>query len=185
MSGSSSYSAEAGTGMKECDVVMNGGVTSGVVYPRAICEIARNYRIRGVGGASAGAIGAAFAAAAESARTTGGFERLERVPSDLLGCKLRELFVPSRRLRPLFELLLAGLSRPRPSRSDAAGEGGNKAKPVRTGLRVAYAALVGYPVASAVGALPGLAVVLTAMTLDSWQRAGRNLHTGAAIGCHR
>ena len=104
---------------------------------------------------------------------------------DLLGCKLRELFVPSRRLRPLFELLLAGLSMPRPSRSEAAGEGGNKAKPVRTGLRVAYAALVGYPVASAVGALPGLAVVLTAMTLDSWQRAGRNLHIGAAIGCHR
>jgi hypothetical protein len=55
MSGSSSYSAEAGTGMKECDVVMKGGVTSGVVYPGAICEIARNYRIRGVGGASAGA----------------------------------------------------------------------------------------------------------------------------------
>jgi hypothetical protein len=84
---------------------------------------------------------------------------------------LRELFVPSRRLRPLFELLLAGLSKPRPSRSDAAGEGGNKAKPVRTGLRVAYAALAGYPVASALGALPGLAVVMTAMTLDSWQRA--------------
>jgi hypothetical protein len=77
MSGSSSYSAEAGTASpwlahRECDVVMKGGVTSGVIYPLAICEIAMNYRLRGVGGASAGAIGAAFAAAAESARATGG-----------------------------------------------------------------------------------------------------------------
>lgn len=50
------------------DVTMRGGTTSGVVYPLAICEIARRYRLRNVGGASAGAIAAAAAAAAEVGR---------------------------------------------------------------------------------------------------------------------
>ena len=46
-----------------CDLVLKGGITSGVVYPRAISRLARNYQIKGVGGTSAGAIAAAFAAA--------------------------------------------------------------------------------------------------------------------------
>jgi hypothetical protein len=53
------------------DLAMRGGTTSAVVYPLAICEIARQFRIRNVGGASAGAIGAATAAAAEIGRTGG------------------------------------------------------------------------------------------------------------------
>ncbi|MDT4909935.1 MAG: hypothetical protein QOI69_3176 [Pseudonocardiales bacterium] len=53
------------------DLAMRGGTTSAVVYPLAICEIARQFRIRNVGGASAGAIGAATAAAAEIGRTRG------------------------------------------------------------------------------------------------------------------
>lgn len=56
----------------QCDIVMKGGITSGVVYPLAVCELARTYRIRSVGGASAGAIAAAVAAAAEMGRRTGG-----------------------------------------------------------------------------------------------------------------
>ena len=44
---------------------MKGGVTSGVIYPLALCELAREFRLRNVGGASAGAIAASFAAAAE------------------------------------------------------------------------------------------------------------------------
>jgi hypothetical protein len=51
------------------DVTMRGGTASGVVYPLAVCEIARTYRLRSVGGASAGAIAAAVAAAAEVGRT--------------------------------------------------------------------------------------------------------------------
>ena len=39
-----------------CDVVMKGGITSGVIYPKAICELARHHRLRQVGGSSAGAI---------------------------------------------------------------------------------------------------------------------------------
>lgn len=50
----------------ECDLVLKGGVTSGVVYPYAILELARRYRFRSVGGTSAGGIAAAFAAAASS-----------------------------------------------------------------------------------------------------------------------
>lgn len=48
-----------------CDLTMKGGTTSGVVYPLAVCELARAYRFRNIGGASAGAIAAAAAAAAE------------------------------------------------------------------------------------------------------------------------
>ena len=56
----------------ECDVVMKGGITSGVLYPTALYAIGQRYRIRGVGGASAGAIGAALGAAAEYGRAGGG-----------------------------------------------------------------------------------------------------------------
>ena len=51
------------------DLTMRGGTTSGVVYPLAICEAARRFRLRNVGGASAGAIAASCAAAAEVGRT--------------------------------------------------------------------------------------------------------------------
>ena len=39
---------------RTCDIVMKGGITSGVVYPHAICELARTYRFVDVGGTSAG-----------------------------------------------------------------------------------------------------------------------------------
>lgn len=51
------------------DLTMRGGTTSGVVYPLAVCEIARAARVRNVGGASAGAIAAAATAAAELGRS--------------------------------------------------------------------------------------------------------------------
>lgn len=54
----------------DCDIVMKGGITSGVIYPLAVCELAQTYRLRSVGGASAGAIAAAAAAAAEVGRQT-------------------------------------------------------------------------------------------------------------------
>ena len=53
---------------RACDVVMKGGITSGVVYPHALCELAVTYRFSNVGGTSAGAIAAAAAAAAEHGR---------------------------------------------------------------------------------------------------------------------
>ncbi|HXD25967.1 MAG TPA: hypothetical protein VN609_08540, partial [Propionibacteriaceae bacterium] len=52
------------------DLTMEGGTTSGVVYPLAICELATDFRFRNVGGASAGAIAAALTAAAELGRSS-------------------------------------------------------------------------------------------------------------------
>ena len=62
----------------ECDMVMKGGITSGVVYPQAILRLARKYRFRALGGGSVGALVAALTAAAELARGNRGFERLEK-----------------------------------------------------------------------------------------------------------
>lgn len=55
----------------ECDLVMKGGVTSGIIYPSAIAMIAKEYRLRSIGGTSAGAIGAAASAAMEFGRRSG------------------------------------------------------------------------------------------------------------------
>lgn len=88
-----------------CDLVMKGGVTSGVVYPRAILELAEKYRLCDLGGTSAGAIAAGFAAAAEYGRKTGGYERLSEV-ADELPEQLQHLFQPAPEFRPFFELLL-------------------------------------------------------------------------------
>ena len=49
---------------KYCDLVMKGGITSGIVYPNAVLSLAREYRFKNIGGTSAGAIAAAVAAAA-------------------------------------------------------------------------------------------------------------------------
>jgi hypothetical protein len=50
--------------MKYCDLVMKGGITSGIVYPNAVLALAREFRFKSVGGRWAGAIAAAVTAAA-------------------------------------------------------------------------------------------------------------------------
>ena len=45
---------------RSLDVTMKGGTTSAVIYPLALCELARHFRFRNLGGASAGAIAAAL-----------------------------------------------------------------------------------------------------------------------------
>ena len=88
-----------------CDIIMKGGITSGVVYPLAVCELAKQYRFRNIGGTSAGAIAAAAAAAAEFGRDNGGFIKFAELP-DFLKNKLSSLFQPSRETRPVFTVLL-------------------------------------------------------------------------------
>jgi predicted acylesterase/phospholipase RssA len=90
----------------ECDMVMKGGITSGVVYPLAACRLAQTYRFRQLGGASAGAIAAAFVAAAEHGRARGGFERLARLPAEL-GADLAGLFQPAPATAAAFDVLSA------------------------------------------------------------------------------
>jgi predicted acylesterase/phospholipase RssA len=75
----------------DCDLVMKGGITSGIVYPLAACELARQYRFRSIGGSSAGAIGAVMVAAAEHGRDSGGFRRLAELPVKL-GPRLGDMF---------------------------------------------------------------------------------------------
>lgn len=93
---------------KECDLIMQGGITSGVVYPPAVLKLAPRFRFRNIGGTSAGAIAAAAAAAAELGRSKGGFTELEKVPQQLAQV-LSSLFQPARPFRGVFSLFLACL----------------------------------------------------------------------------
>jgi predicted acylesterase/phospholipase RssA len=92
----------------QCDLIMKGGITSGVVYPPAILKLAEKFRFHSIGGASAGAIAAAATAAAEYGRDEGGgFATLGKMKDDLAKPGfLLSLFQPTPATRPLFEGLL-------------------------------------------------------------------------------
>ena len=92
-----------------CDLVMKGGVTSGVVYPYAILELAQHYRFCSIGGTSAGGIAAAFAAAAEFARSRNDPEGFVRLESRCLQLpeRLSSLFQAEPGLQPLMTIALA------------------------------------------------------------------------------
>ena len=93
---------------KDCDLVMKGGVTSGIVYPPIVLELAKKYRFRSIGGSSAGAIAAAVTAAAEYGRETGGFTKLAEMSEQLSGPDfLRNLFQASDETQPLMDTLYA------------------------------------------------------------------------------
>ncbi|MFY3743013.1 SuhR protein [Anaeromyxobacter sp. Red801] len=147
-------------GLLECDLVMKGGITSGVVYPLALVELARRYRFRSVGGSSAGAIAAAAAVAAEYGRQTGatapgsGFAGLAALPASLGerlpggGSRLSSLFQPTRRTRPVLDALL-GAARG----GSAAGKVAGAAAPLVLASPGRWVALAGLLLAGAVGAL--------------------------------
>jgi hypothetical protein len=88
---------------------MKGGITSGIVYPGVVMKLAHRYRFASIGGTSAGAIAAAFAAAAEYGRQRGGdggMPELEASVQDLTKPGLLlGLFQPTPGTRPLFRLL--------------------------------------------------------------------------------
>lgn len=108
----------------ECDIVMEGGVTSGVVYPAFVHRLAQHFTLRNIGGASVGAVAAACAAAAQFKRNQGGadrdtgFDLLKQIP-DWLGTRssagepsnLLKLFQPCPDLAPHFQVLRAVLNR--------------------------------------------------------------------------
>jgi hypothetical protein len=96
-----------------CDLVMKGGITSGVIYPSAAVRLAEVYTFRNIGGTSAGAIAAAVTAAAEYGRQSGNagaFEKLGNFPS-WIGApgRLFGMFAPDRATRPLFDLITVPL----------------------------------------------------------------------------
>ena len=93
---------------KECDLVMKGGITSGIVYPPLVIKLHdEGYSFRKVGGTSAGAIAAAVTAAAEHGKEKGGFEKLNEVREWLGdGRNLLNLFQASRKTAPLLRTFL-------------------------------------------------------------------------------
>ncbi len=152
MSTKHSYSYPRKPG-RRCDVVMKGGITSGVVYPLGICRLAERFSLQNIGGTSAGAIAAALAAAAEYGRRRGtgtGFSELERLP-DWLGRRpdgssdsnLFQLFQPQRSTRALFALLVAAISNPGPT----------------VAVEIVLSALRNWWLRAMLGAAPGLAVL--------------------------
>jgi predicted acylesterase/phospholipase RssA len=113
-------------GVSHCDLVMKGGVTSGVIYPRLVAGLSDRYRFKNIGGTSAGAIAAGASAAAELGRQrghAGAFERLARLPEELGdplpgarpgtgSSRLLTLFQPVPALRRHFEVLTRALGKP-------------------------------------------------------------------------
>ncbi|NRQ13125.1 patatin-like phospholipase family protein [Ensifer sesbaniae] len=108
----------------ECDLIMKGGITSGVVFPRAITELATRYRFMHIGGTSAGAIAAVMTAAAEYRRQSAaapeeknaGFALIDAMPAEL-AANLPTFFQPSPETAPLFHI---GMAMVRTKRSKAA-----------------------------------------------------------------
>jgi len=108
-----------------CDLVMKGGITSGVVYPKAIEILSHQYRFKSIGGTSAGAIAAVVTAAAEYQRrhkgARAGFDLLANLPAELQRevapgtSKLLSLFQPQPTLRRLFSVLIGALNSDRTS----------------------------------------------------------------------
>nr|WP_314543768.1 patatin-like phospholipase family protein [uncultured Massilia sp.] len=112
----------------ECDIVMEGGVTSGVVYPSFVTRLATRFTLRSIGGASVGSVAATAAAAAQYKRNRvrkegqgrdDGFAILAGVPRRLRATvgghtRLFSLFQPCADLAPHFRVLAAALNTTRP-----------------------------------------------------------------------
>lgn len=105
--------------LRKCDIVMQGGVTSGVVYPGLVCKLAEQYSFQSIGGTSAGAIAACLTAAAEYSRRNGNpnaFDDVAAVSKWLgdssqfgSGSNLFSLFQPQVWTRDLFRFATAFL----------------------------------------------------------------------------
>ena len=134
---------------KICDIVLKGGITSGVVYPLALVSLAEEYRFANIGGTSAGAIAAAAAAAAEYGRLIpdAGFDRLAKIP-DEVGPNLLSMFQPTPPLKPLFDGFVAILK--------ASDETGGISGIISTIVRGFWPSLL-------LGSLPGAIVVALAV----------------------
>jgi predicted acylesterase/phospholipase RssA len=130
-----------------CDIVMKGGVTSGVIYPLTVAELAARFTLKSIAGTSAGAIAASLTAAAEYRRRHGslqGFEILRQLPARLAAPGfLLSLFTADPPTRPLFRAV----------RSIA--ESGN---PLQAGIRIWSALVAGYRKSTLIGALLGAVV---------------------------
>lgn len=149
----------------DCDLVMKGGVTSGLVYPYAILELAKKYRFRSIGGTSAGGIAAAFAAAAEYGRSVrndpSSFLRLQK-HCEALPDLLHGLFQPTPRFRGLMAFLL-------------------RAQSSKGGVGIAVALLTSFWLTAALGILIGGGVLHLASAGSAGVALGAVVGLGAAL----
>ena len=158
---------------KPCDLIMKGGVTSGIVYPKAICKLARRFHFHNIGGTSAGAIAAALAAAAERSRrgndcAQNGFNLLALLPDWLgNGSNLVDLFQPSTKTRPLFRVLLGAIgNKTLPTRSAHIIGNLIAAYPLTAVAAVAAVAALSLPILTHLGATPlGLYAAIPALVM--------------------
>ncbi len=158
----------------ECDLVMKGGITSGVVYPLAIHTLATRYRFRSIGGTSAGAMAAGAAAAAEYGRESGGMDRLKELGNDLASEGfLRKLLRAESVSRPLMETLFE-LATTLPQ--------GRRWRLPRLGLRFTSSVLIHTPTAFAAGALLGAGVSSLYALLTGGDLTGVGLITPLLFG---
>jgi hypothetical protein len=141
-----------------CSVVLEGGVTSAVIYASLLARLSRDYALRDLGGASSGAVAAAAAAAAEYARRAAPgpaaepFAVLGQFPAELAEVdpqgrtKLFKLFQAQRRGHASLAVAMAAL--------DAKGRAGL----VATAWRVMRALVTNFSPAAALAALPVVGV---------------------------
>lgn len=107
-----------------CSVVLEGGVTSAVIYATLLARLSRHYTFRQLGGASSGAVAATAAAAAEytrqfapAANPTRAFSLLSHFPNLLAEAKnkrdttLFRLFQPQKKGLASFRVAMAALDR--------------------------------------------------------------------------
>ncbi|HYX89742.1 MAG TPA: patatin-like phospholipase family protein [Gaiellaceae bacterium] len=137
---------------RRCDVVMKGGITSGVVYPLGLCRLAERFLLQNIGGTSAGAIAAAAAAAAEYGRrhqSGEGYAALESLPHWLgetatgsEDSNLFNLFQPAPQARGLFALLVGAISHPKQT----------------VAFEILMSGLANWRLRALLGALPGIAL---------------------------
>lgn len=167
---------------KYCDLVMKGGITSGIVYPNAVLALAKEYRFKNIGGTSAGAIAAAVSAAAAMGERVRngqahanrdpkmGFQGLAAVSKRLSTAGfIYGLFQPAQGARNAYRLLVLLAGHAAPWRKGSAALASVVAiAPAETLLAFAALAGLGYWV----GGWPGVGAAALPSLLCAWAVGG-------------
>jgi predicted acylesterase/phospholipase RssA len=151
-------SSTSSSSLKYCDIVMKGGITSGVVYPGTVAEIAKQFQLRGIGGTSAGAIAAAAAAAAEHGRLTNkpsSFQEFAKLP----------IFLGRKNPKGVTNLFTFFQPQPKTKRTFNAIVGALEAKSALSGaIGLLCSASFSFPLATILGIVPGGILIALAVT---------------------
>lgn len=160
--------------MKEfCDLVLKGGITSGVIYPRLVAQLASRYDFKNIGGTSAGAIAASACAAAQYGVRHGNqqaFETLAELPAWLSDqatpggrSRLFAMFQPAAAVQQHFAVMVGALNAQPRDAAWAVLIGLLRMYAVRLALALVAGGLLLWPmVVAGAPSLPASAAVATA-----------------------